>query len=498
MNVRTRPILVYAMSAVLVDPYKTVWGGSGKFRFASGDFCNADIVIPRAHLARYEKFARGNERKETETWKAERECNARSFFEAMRTTIPVNYKVAAIEAARQYGAGLTLTIADLENGDNKGGHKLPPGGSEANAMNALMFLRSQEAYKGRDIKMVLCSKFDRLLPLACDEHGVEYIDIPQPLFASRYQGLVTAYVEDGVFHEASGRGDFGIYPNAFQIYDEYSQQMTGLGRFFHNEYVTITSMSGATLLGRFDGQKVVPLHTKGKLFGAVSAKGVRQQCLVDALIRPELDRRVIVEGFAGTGKTLLALAAAYDARRAGRVKNIMVFHPNTSLADKEGFLPGSWQRKTDHYHKSLYQKVAKIAEMRRDEKGMSGTMSGDPVEQGRHLSSDVNSEYYLQIEMIHDERGTEYEDTFIILDESQNYTELQLRSVMARTGRGCLTVSLGDVTQGDNEKNSEYHNGLMQAVMHLFDRPLTTILRLTDEKGVFRSESGKELVAYWK
>lgn len=490
-----RPIIILATSATLADYQKTLMGG-GVHRLLPDDFQNADLVIPADDLSRYSIMARGHNTRETTSWEAEREHNARRILHHVNSVdvfFDDDAEHKGIGSSEAYGAGLTLSIVKAKNGHASD----CPSGSERAALNIAMELK--EFFQGeREIVVAYCDRFDRLIPMFCKKHGLDCINVPQPRFASRYQGCTDACCDGPTFREAGNQGDWKMPLDGLQIWDEQQGVMRPIGKMTVNEYVTIQNMEspGSTMLGRFNGKTVEAIYQPTKLFG-VSAQGVRQKFLMDALVHYPKNRIVIVEGLAGVGKTLLSAAAAYQLVKDGEFTRVMYFKNNVEVAEKEGYLPGSQEEKCDHYFKGIYQVIARIAEIRNKDEGFKAAMSADPVEVGRKLASQRGSQFEMTIDTINDERGTTYDNSVIIVDEAQNFSPDQLRAVISRSGRDSLMIVLGDISQIDGEANG-YHNGLTQAMNHLRGADNVYILRLLDSQMVQRGTIARTIAEYWR
>jgi phosphate starvation-inducible protein PhoH and related proteins len=138
---------------------------------------------------------------------------------------------------------------------------------------------------------------------------------------------------------------------------------------------------------------------------------------------------VIGIGPAGTGKTYLAVAAAIDALNKKRVKRIILSRPAVEAGERLGFLPGDMQEKVDPYLRPLYDSLQDML--------LPDTLS-------RYLSSGT-----IEIAPIAFMRGRTLHDAFVILDEAQNATRMQMKMFLTRLGVNSKAVITGDKTQID-------------------------------------------------
>ncbi len=138
---------------------------------------------------------------------------------------------------------------------------------------------------------------------------------------------------------------------------------------------------------------------------------------------------VIGIGPAGTGKTYLAVAAAIDALNKKRVKRIILSRPAVEAGERLGFLPGDMQEKVDPYLRPLYDSLQDMLL---------------PDALSRYLSSGI-----IEIAPIAFMRGRTLHDAFVILDEAQNATRMQMKMFLTRLGVNSKAVITGDKTQID-------------------------------------------------
>jgi phosphate starvation-inducible PhoH-like protein len=149
---------------------------------------------------------------------------------------------------------------------------------------------------------------------------------------------------------------------------------------------------------------------------------------------------VVGIGPAGTGKTYLAVAAAVDALARKRVRRIVLARPAVEAGESLGFLPGDMQAKVDPYLRPLYDALDDMM---------------PPERVVRALETRV-----IEIAPLAFMRGRTLGDAFVILDEAQNATNLQMKMFLTRLGVNSKIVITGDKTHIDLPKREE--SGLMQ------------------------------------
>lgn len=163
--------------------------------------------------------------------------------------------------------------------------------------------------------------------------------------------------------------------------------------------------------------------------------------------RLRTDRLVFGIGPAGTGKTYLAVAQAVAMYAAGAVERIVLSRPAVEAGERLGFLPGDMREKVDPYLRPLYD-------------ALYDTMPGDQV--NKRLEGGQ-----FEIAPLAFMRGRTLANAFVILDEAQNTTTMQMKMVLTRLGEGSRMVVTGDLTQIDLPP--DVPSGLRQAVGILQD-----------------------------
>ena len=150
---------------------------------------------------------------------------------------------------------------------------------------------------------------------------------------------------------------------------------------------------------------------------------------------------VFAVGPAGTGKTFLAVAKAVAALQKGIVKKIILSRPAVEAGEKLGFLPGDLKEKVDPFLRPIYDALYEM-------------MPSEQVE--KKINNDI-----IEIDPIAFMRGRTLEDCFIILDEAQNTTRIQMKMFLTRLGKNSQMVVVGDTTQIDLVSRND--SGLLDA-----------------------------------
>jgi phosphate starvation-inducible PhoH-like protein len=188
---------------------------------------------------------------------------------------------------------------------------------------------------------------------------------------------------------------------------------------------------GAARLGE-GGRIVIPGARK-----TISPKSAGQRDYLEAIADNDI---VVGVGPAGTGKTYLAMAMAVDALAKKRVKRIILARPAVEAGENLGFLPGDLQDKVDPYLRPLYDALEDMMPADRLKRAMEGRT--------------------IEIAPLAYMRGRTLQDAFVILDEAQNATGLQMKMFLTRLGLNSKAVITGDPTQVDLPRRDD--SGLLQ------------------------------------
>jgi len=232
-----------------------------------------------------------------------------------------------------------------------------------------------------------------------------------------------------------------------------------------NEYVVIESpdLPGKQGLGRFSAHDP-GLVTPVRPAESCEAVGIRplnleQTFAFDALTDDDISL-VTLTGKAGTGKTLLAVAAGLHKVFVEDVYNrVLIFRPTLPVGRDIGYLPGDIEEKMRPWMQPVYDAVELIREQDR--------RSPEPA-----LPPDILDCEELRIEPLTYIRGRSIPHQYIIIDEAQNLTPLEVKTVITRVGRGTKVVLTGDPHQIDNPYVDALTNGLTYLVGHFLRSPL--------------------------
>lgn len=219
---------------------------------------------------------------------------------------------------------------------------------------------------------------------------------------------------------------------------------------FDNQYVYLKALDAqkCSTLARFDGEKLVKLNYYTDIWG-ISPKNKEQTCAFDALFDAEV-KLVTLIGRAGSGKTLCAVGAGlshvfdkHTYKRMVIAKAPYALSKNMQL----GFLPGSLEEKLDPWLSSIWDNMT--------------FLFGD---KGKVMIERYCEEGQIEICSLEHIRGRSISDSFILIDEAQNLSKHEIKSIITRAGNNTKIVLTGDVFQIDNLYLDSLNNGLSNLV----------------------------------
>lgn len=231
-----------------------------------------------------------------------------------------------------------------------------------------------------------------------------------------------------------------------------------------NQYVLMrNSVDGShTGLGRRHGEDdhLVPVKNKKMVFGII-ARNVQQTMAFDLLLDDDV-KLVTLLGTAGTGKTLLALAAAlHKTMNEQAYERVLVARPIMPMGRDIGFLPGDVDEKLSVWMQPIFDNVSYLLSTKG---GQSGTPDSKTVEQRLASLRDAGK---LVLEPLTYIRGRSIPNQFLIVDEAQNLTPHEVKTIVSRAGEGTKIVLTGDPYQIDNPYLDASSNGLTYAAERL-------------------------------
>lgn len=302
-------------------------------------------------------------------------------------------------------------------------------------------LSIQEQLKEKGKQVILVSK-DTLVRVKADAIGLlaeDYLNDRVVNLDQSYSGLVELQIDQEMMKNFYDQGELALniitkkqlFPNEFILMkDVLGSRASAIGIVNHN----------ATKVKRliFDQERV----------WGIKARNVQQTMALELLLREDIPLVTMV-GKAGTGKTLLALAAALmQTEDLRKYQKLFVARPIVPLGKDIGYLPGEKSDKLRPWMQPIFDNLEHLFNTKK------------PGELDAILSG-INS---IEVEALTYIRGRSIPEQFIIIDEAQNLTKHEVKTILTRVGERSKIVLMGDPEQIDHPYLDEYNNGLTYVV----------------------------------
>jgi len=236
----------------------------------------------------------------------------------------------------------------------------------------------------------------------------------------------------------------------------------------------------SSVLARYIPQTgMVKRIEKERCFG-IEPRNAEQTFAMNVLLDDEV-KLVALTGKSGTGKTLLALAAALHKNDV--YKQILLARPIVALGNKDlGFLPGDEKQKVAPYMQPLFDNLNVIKH--------NFSYQGKEIK----LIDDMQHNDQLVIEALAYIRGRSLSDTFFIVDEAQNLTPHEVKTIITRAGEGTKIVFTGDIQQIDSPYLDMFSNGLVYMIDRMHGQSIFAHINLIKGERSYLSELASDLL----
>ncbi|WP_077211391.1 PhoH family protein [Bacillus dakarensis] len=236
--------------------------------------------------------------------------------------------------------------------------------------------------------------------------------------------------------------------------------------FYPNQFLLMKDSLGSSssAIGMVDhtGKRVKKLIFDHDHIWGIRPRNVQQTMAIELLLRKDLPLITLI-GKAGTGKTLLALAAGLmQTEDYGAYKKLLVARPIVPVGKDIGFLPGEKEEKLRPWMQPIYDNLEYLFNAKKP-----GELDAILAGMG---SIEVEALTYI--------RGRSIPDQFIIIDEAQNLTKHEIKTILTRVGEGSKIVLMGDPEQIDHPYLDAYNNGLTYVVEKFKDQPISGHVKL--------------------
>lgn len=255
-----------------------------------------------------------------------------------------------------------------------------------------------------------------------------------------------------------------------------------------NQYVILKDAANPnhTAMGRFSKELdcIVPIFKPAEGLWGIFPKNAEQAFAIDALLNDDV-KLVSLVGKAGTGKTLLAIAAGLAKTvDEGVYHRLLVSRPVFPLGKDIGFLPGDIEEKLNPWMQPIYDNIDFLF-------GTTGSKGRRGAGKG---CQELMNQGLLQIEPLTYIRGRSIPQQYLIVDESQNLTPHEIKTIVTRAGDNTKIVLTGDSFQIDNPYVDSANNGLVYLVERFKDEAISAHITLTKGERSKLSELASNLL----
>lgn len=266
-----------------------------------------------------------------------------------------------------------------------------------------------------------------------------------------FSPIPTLYVDDRIIDSFYHNADFVYYSDLYNIVVGEYYKLSGYDPH-KNVLCRATLYNDKKCLVKIDDKRIV---------SNIRAKNYEQCCLVNALTSPNIDL-VVCNGIAGTGKTLLSIAAGLEGIDNKTYDKMLILKSIMPFGRDIGYLKGDLKEKMKAWLMPFYDNLEYIFD------GYGGVGVYD------HL---INSGF-IEIDALTYIRGRSLPNRFIIIDEVQNLTQKEIKTIVTRVGEGSKIVLLGDVQQIDHPYLTQHSNALAYVMDKMSGLPNVAVLNL--------------------
>lgn len=408
---------------------------------AINNFGDNDVVIPITVLEELDRFKKGNDTKNFEAREFIRFVDEKSNEYSLQEWQSLGegkgrFKVSMYNQLNGVDAEKVFGVA-------KEDHKI---------LNAALSLQKQE--KDKQVVMVSKDINLRLKAKALNIHAEDYETGKIKDLQNLYTGKI--FLED-------------VNPEIVtRLFNEESLPAKEVSKepLSSNQYLIIRSMKNS-VLGYYNVETdMIEKIEKRNTFG-ITPRNAEQTFALHAVMNPSV-KLVSIQGVAGTGKTLLALAGALEQRR--EYKQIFLARPIVPLGNKDiGYLPGEINAKIAPYMEPLWDNLKFIR-----------NQFGENSKENKQIEQMLEDEKLLVSALAYI-RGRSLSDIVFIVDEAQNLTPHEVKTIITRAGENTKIIFTGDIFQIDTPYLDSQSNGLSYLIDRLKGNRL--FAHITLEKG---------------
>ena len=434
-------------------------------------FGNNDIYIPLVTLEELDRFKKNPNELGTNAREAIRD------LDDLRSEGPLHQGVSLKEGGKLYVKPFLSKKADLMELD------------EQYADNKILYVaKTLQKQLGDSEKVVIISKDINLrvkadaLGLTSDDYVSEEEDMPD------YEGYVNVILDENEVNDLYENGRIkyegeGINNQFVIIYPKVSENEEEIFKTIddrhHSANTSIDDYLGRITIGKIfadeDKKEICMIGngiTAGKSVAGIKSRNIKQEFAINALLDPDISV-VTIQGKAGTGKTLMAIASSIHLSHKGHYNRVTITRPIISVGKDMGALPGGISEKMAPWLKAVDDALDVIKV--KDGFNCKSEMSSKFIGEGAEDESSI-----LQVCPLSYIRGRSIANSFMIIDEAQNLSPLEVKTILTRAGEGTKVVFTGDTDQIDVPYFDKHSNGFSYLIKKFKGNSLHAHITLTD------------------
>lgn len=408
-------------------------------------FKEHDIVIPISVLEEIDHFKRGSQVINLNAREFARSLDSMTGSALFNGGVPIGRGKGKVSIA--ITKGLNNDIRDIFKDDNPD-HRIL---STAYETNLKFKSKRNVILVSKDVNLRMKAK---AIGLLAEDYTTDMIGSVEELYSGKE-------LVENFNHELLSK----IYEPPFEIPTGKSFDKKKKDNY-PNKFYILRNLQHSVLAYHDAQTETLKKVDKNNVYG-IKPRNAEQTFAIDALINNDIPL-ITVTGKAGTGKTLLALAAALHVRK--NYRQIYIARPVIPLSNKDiGYLPGDVESKLAPYMQPLWDNLKVIQDQYRE------------TDKQHQAISQMVKEQKLVIEPLSYIRGRSLQRIFFIVDEAQNLTPHEIKTIITRVGEGAKIVFTGDIYQIDHPYLDSQSNGLSYLIENFKGQKLYAHVNL--EKG---------------
>ena len=405
-------------------------------------FAEHDVVIPITVIEELDKFKKG---------KDTLNCNAREFVRAIDALTGDKIFNGGVPIAPDKGK---ITIALEKSFHTKLADNFARGKPDHHILNTAFHVANDHSFENvvlvtKDVNLRMKAKSIGLL---AQDYTSDHVKDIADLYNGRQ---IVENIPETIIDQ--------LYHTPFEI---DADLLTTERPLWPNEFLVMRNGSKSAL-STFDSTSAKIRRIENRSCFGIRPRNAEQAFALNALMNRDIPL-VTLSGKAGTGKTLLALAAALESKKYYR--QIFVARPSVPLSNKDiGYLPGDINSKLDPYMQPLYDNLSVIQNISCAQNGHTSRVE-KLLEEEKIVVTPLS---YI--------RGRSIVKVFFIVDEAQNLTPHEIKTIITRAGEGTKLIFTGDIYQIDHPYLDSLSNGLSYLIEKMKGQKLYAHINL--EKG---------------